>query len=137
MSGAYKGTASAEVREHLDDLERDLNDAREERDDARRALLRVRQALDNVTRCQAPTLAQRIKDSFLHNRLVHETIVFDLEKREHSLRAQITYWVGMCSALAHERNTAREAARLYFIGFCVTLAAFTAAACWIIKGALT
>ncbi len=131
MSGKlYRGTLSAEVCAHLDDLER-------ERDVARRALLRVCQALDRVTRCQAPTLAQRIKDSFLHNRLVHECVVFDLEKREHSLRSEITYWAGMSSLIAQERDTAREAARLYFIGFCVTLAAFTAAACWIIKGALT
>ncbi len=51
--------------------------------------------LDELTRCQGSTLARRVRDTIEHERLVHDAVVFDLEKREHSLRAQITYWAGM------------------------------------------
>ena len=55
-------------------------------------------ALDSVTKCQAPTRADRITDSFLHTELVTDAAVFDSMKAEQSVRAQCTYWMQMVRA---------------------------------------
>lgn len=55
-------------------------------------------ALDSVTKCQAPTRADRITDSFLHTELVTDAAVFDAVKAEQSVRAQCTYWMQMVRA---------------------------------------
>jgi hypothetical protein len=63
----------------------------------------VRTALDESTMCQASTPAQRIRDAFAHDRLVLDVIVYEYDKKEQSLRSQITYWTQMAVAVSEMR----------------------------------
>ncbi len=69
-----------------------------------RTCVEVEAALNELTRCQAPTLARRVRDTIEHERLVNDAAVFDAEKREHSFRAQCNYWAGMALLAAQERD---------------------------------
>lgn len=58
-------------------------------------LAEVRAVLDELTMCEAPTLALRVRHLIEHERLVCDARVFDAEKREHSFQAQCRYWMGL------------------------------------------
>lgn len=55
----------------------------------------VATVLEELNAAQAPTLAQRVRDTLEHCELVAEACVFDAEKREHSFRVQCHYWMSM------------------------------------------
>ena len=71
------------------------------------ALADVDKALAEVTKCQAPTPGQRIRDAFEHIHLVTDAVIFDAEKAEQSTRAQCVYWMGAAAAVAKERDEAQ------------------------------
>ncbi len=63
----------------------------------------VKEVLDELTTCQGPTLAQRVRNTIEHEKLVSDAVAFDAEKREYSLRVQCNYWAGM-ALLAAQRS---------------------------------
>ena len=80
--------------------------------DLRRELRDVDEALNRVTKCQAPTRAQRIIDSFDHNKLVTDAAIFDHDKAEQSSRAQVVLWMGTAKMEAEQRIGERADAEL-------------------------
>ena len=69
---------------------------------ARAELQSIDEALNRVTTCRASSRAQRILDSFEHNELITDAVIFEHVKAEQSCRTQVEYWMSMVVAMAEQ-----------------------------------
>ena len=76
---------------------------------ARAELQSIDEALNRVTTCRASSRAQRILDSFEHNELITDAVIFEHVKAEQSCRAQVQYWMGMVALQCETQARATSA----------------------------
>ena len=101
---AAEAKAAAEA---ATELQKERERLARENERLRAELQDVDRALDESTKCIAPTRGQRIRDTIEHNGLGADTAVFDAEKAEQSTRAQCVLWMGAASLAAEERDQLR------------------------------